>query len=298
MAVRLATVDELEGLAQAMRKYVVPIPAPANVIDTCGTGGVGSRIFNVSTAAAIVAAACGAPVAKHGNRSVTSTSGSADVLRVLGVNIEAAPEVQARSLKEAGICFAFAPKHHPAMRYVAEVRKELGFSTTFNLVGPLTNPAGAKRQLIGVGDKVLVPRMLQVLCRLGAKRAMVVCGTDPSGTTLCELSIAGETYVSLFTGSEVREFTLGPDDVGLNASPLSGLQVDSAEESAEIICGILAGQKGGARDIVLLNAGAALWVAETVGNIREGIVRAAAAIDAGQAARTLAKLAEISQSAG
>ncbi len=296
LAVREPTVEELVGAALVMRRYVVPIAAPPDVIDTCGAGGAGSRIFNVSTAAAVVAAACGVPVAKHGNRAVTSRSGSADVLRVLGVHVEAGPSTQKKCLDQAGICFAFAQQHHPAMRNVDHARKALGMATIFNLMGPLTNPAGAKRQLAGVPRPSLTEKILTVLIRLGAKRAMVICGNDPVEGFLCELSIGGPTHICLFDGKEVRGFTLVPEDVGLTTASSDALRIDSPAASARVIREILAGQTGSARDIVLLNAGAALWVAGKVQSIRDGIKMAARAIDTREAQNTLTNLVHLSHS--
>src|ERR1043165_3710029 len=181
------TVEELQGAATVMRRHVVAIDAPENVIDTCGTGGTGSIFFNISTTVALVAAAAGVPVAKHGNRSITSRSGSSDVLRVLGVNIEPPPEQEARCLLEANICFAFAPRHHPAMRHVAPIRQALGFSTIFNLLGPLTNPAGSRRQVVGTRSPQLANKLLEVLTRLGAQRVLVVSGHDPKLGALCDI---------------------------------------------------------------------------------------------------------------
>lgn len=303
LATRLPTVDELLAVAQVMRQHVLPIPAPENVIDTCGTGGIGSSIFNVSTTAALVAAACGIPVAKHGNRSVTSRSGSSDVLQILGVKIDASPSVQARCLAEANICFAFAPHHHPAMKHVGPTRQALGFSTIFNIVGPLTNPAGAKRQLVGVKSPQLADRVLTVLMELGAKRAMVVHGTEEISTPtaaifksagLCELSTLGPTYIASFDGHKIDHRTLTPESLGLPRSTMAQLHVDSPEQSAALVRAVLAGQKGSPRDIVLLNAAGALWVAGKVHDLAAGLPLAAQALDSGAAAATLEKLAQLS----
>jgi anthranilate phosphoribosyltransferase len=291
LAGRDPTVDELAGAAAVMRQFVVPVVAPDNVIDTCGTGGTGSRIFNVSTTAAIVAAACGVPVAKHGNSAITSRSGSADVLTRLGVQVNIDPALQARCVREIGVCFCFAPRHHPAMRHVADIRKSLGFATIFNLMGPLTNPAGARRQLAGVPRPSLVRPILEVLVRLGAVRAMVVCGSDPVEGPLCELSISGPTRVALFDGQEIKTLDLSAKDVGLTISSADELRIDSPESSAKKIRAILSGQSGAARDIVLLNSAAALWVGGKVESLREGVKLSVAAIDSGQALKTLEKLA-------
>jgi len=299
LAAREPTTDELVGAATVMRQHVVPIAVPANLhdrlLDTCGTGGVGSRLFNVSTAAAIVAAACGVPVAKHGNRSFTSRSGSAEVLRVLGVNIEATPDQAARCLAQAGICFAFAPLHHPAMRHVAPIRAALGFATIFNIIGPLTNPAGAQRQLIGVRTPELGDKLLQVLIRLGARRAMLVTGYDAGAGPLCELSISGPTHIAQFDGQTIHHYTLQLDDLKLSRAPISALEISSPEESAAVIRQVLAGQPGPARDIVLLNTAAALWTAGQAPTLAAGLTTAAQAVDSGAAARTLARLAAFSQ---
>lgn len=296
LAGRDPTVDELAGAASVMRQFVVPVAAPPNVIDTCGTGGTGSRIFNVSTTAAIVAAACGVPVAKHGNSAVTSRSGSADVLTRLGVRVDIDPDLQARCVNEIGVCFCFAPRHHPAMRHVADIRKSLGFATVFNLMGPLTNPAGARRQLVGVGRPSLVRPMLEVLVRLGALRAMVVCGSDPMEGVMCELSIGGPTRVALYEGDEIKTMELSAKDVGLPISTADDLRIDSPDASAAKIREILSGQGGPGRDIVLLNTAAALWVGGKVESLRAGVKLSISAIDSGKALKTLEKLAAMTNS--
>ena len=298
LATREPTVEELVGAARVMRKMAVRVAAPDMVIDTCGAGGTGSRLFNISTTAAIVAAACGVPVAKHGNKAVTSRSGSSDVLGELGVRVDAAPEAQAACLAAAGICFCFAPLHHPAMANVGQVRQALGFATIFNLMGPLTNPAGARRQLAGVPRLGLVDKMLQVLVRLGALRAIVVCGTDPQEGNLCELSIGGTSRVGMYDGGELRSFDLEPKDVGLKSTSMQTCRVNSAAESAQIVRDVLAGKKGPPRDLVLLNAGAALWVGQKAESIREGLRIAAKAIDSGRASQTLDLLVTTSHAHG
>jgi len=276
-----------------MRQYVVQVSAPENVIDTCGAGGARSRIFNVSTTAAIVAASCGVPVAKHGNRAVTSRSGSADALQVLGVRVEADPEIQAQCLRETSICFCYAPKHHPAMQHVAQIRQKLGFATIFNLMGPLTNPAGARRQIAGMPRPELTGPVLEVLVRLGALRAMVVCGTDPDEGYMCELSVGGPTRVSLFDGKEIKAFDLGPRDVGLKKASSAAMRIETPEQSAALMRQVLQGSRGSPRDIVLHNSAAALWVGEKAESIREGIKIASAAIDSGRALATLEKLIQV-----
>ena len=294
LAAREPTVEELVGAARVMRKMAVKVHAPDMVIDTCGAGGTGSRLFNVSTTAAIVAAACNVPVAKHGNKAVTSRSGSSDVLSELGVVVDASPEAQAACLAGAGLCFCFAPRHHPAMANVVHVRQTLGFATIFNLMGPLTNPAGARRQLAGVPRPALVDKMLHVLVRLGSLRTIVVCGTDPQEGFLCELSIGGPSRVGMFDGRESRSFDLEPRDVGLKTTSMQSCRVNSAKESAVLVKEVRAGKKGAPRDLVLLNSGAALWVGQRAESLREGIRLAAQAIDSGRAAHTLDLLVTIS----
>jgi anthranilate phosphoribosyltransferase len=298
LSVREPTVEELHGAATVMRRHVVAIDAPERVVDTCGTGGVGSSLFNISTTAAIVAAAAGAVVAKHGNRSVTSRSGSSDVLRALGVNIETTPEQAAACLKEARICFAYAPRHHPAMRHVAPIRQALGFSTLFNLLGPLTNPAGARRQVVGTKNPELADKLLEVLVRLGAERALVLVGSDPRLGTLCDFSVTGPTRVAEFDGGTnvARRYTVEPEELGVRRHGSSeGLEIRSVEESAARVRGVLSGEAGAARDIVVVNAAAALWVAGEVETVAAGVARAAAAIDSGGALGTLEKLVECSR---
>jgi anthranilate phosphoribosyltransferase len=287
------TVDEIAGAALAMRRHMTPIRTRRmGLVDTCGTGGIGSDLFNISTTAAIVAAAAGVPVAKHGNRSITSKSGSADVLAALDVNVDAPPAVVERCLDELGICFCFAPHMHPAMKHVAPVRKQLGVPTIFNLLGPLCNPADAPFQLLGVGKRELHETMAAVLARLGTARAAVVHGTDGLG----EISLAAPTEVIEVRGGEVRRFTWHPEDFGVATSSLEGLQVDGAAASAAIVRQVLDGQPGRARDIVVLNAAAALWVAGTDPSTTACAERAAAAIDQGAAKRLLARWAEVSRS--
>ena len=301
--------DELYGAARVMRDRVTPVPTPGGmtIIDTCGTGGDGSSTFNISTAAALVAAAVGRPlgvgVAKHGNRSVTSRSGSSQVLEILGVNIQSACEIQTRCLEEAGICFCFAPAHHPAMKHAAPVRRDLGFRTIFNLVGPLTNPAGAKRQLIGVFASGVTAMIARVLQRLGSEAAMVVHGTIPDEDGIHidgfdELSTCGPSRVSQLRGGEVATFEIDPLDLGLPFSHPSALRVDGPEASAGVIRAMLGGEHGPARDITCLNAAAALLVAGAFDDIGPAMQACGEAIDNGSAARTLGTLARITQAAG
>ncbi|HMC10550.1 MAG TPA: anthranilate phosphoribosyltransferase, partial [Pirellulaceae bacterium] len=278
------TVEEIAGAARAMRRHMTQIRTTrTNLIDTCGTGGVGSDLFNISTAAAIVVAAAGVPVAKHGNRSVTSKSGSSDVLAALGVNIEAPVEVVERCLDELGICFCFAPKLHPAMKHVVAVRKKLGFATIFNLLGPLCNPAGARRQLLGVGKRELHQTMAEVLAKLGTEHAVVVHGTDGLG----EVSLSAPTEVFAVTGGELKTFAWQPEDFGLSIAAKEALRIADATASASLIRRILAGEHGPPRDVVVLNAAAALWTASIDSSPRICAERAAAAVDSGEAQRLL-----------
>ncbi|HUS91278.1 MAG TPA: anthranilate phosphoribosyltransferase [Phycisphaerae bacterium] len=291
LAAKGETVEEIAGAAQAMRDCVVPIETGgADVIDTCGTGGTGLSTFNISTAAALVAAGAGAKVAKHGNVTHTRASGSANVLAALGVNLDAPPETLARCLAEAGVCFCYAIRHHPAMRHAGPVRKALGVRTIFNLLGPLTNPAAARRQLMGVFDAGLTETIARVLGLLGAERAMVVHADDG----LDELSTTGPTKLSEWRDGQVTTRTVRPEDFGLPRATLDDLLADSPEASAAAVRKVLAGERGPARDIVVLNAAAALAVAGKAESIAEGIVLAEAAIDTGAAAGALAKLVRIS----
>lgn len=282
------TVEEVAGAAQAMRHQMTRIrSAHSRLIDTCGTGGDGSRTFNISTAAAIVTAAAGVPVAKHGNRSMTSKTGSADVLARLGVNIEASVEQSEACLETIGLCFCFAPLFHQSMKHVAAVRRQLGFRTIFNLLGPLCNPARATHQLLGVGSMELRPLLAQALQRLDTQQAIVVCGSDG----LDEVTLRGTTFCSWVTSSELREFNWSPEDFGLApVNDYTSLLVDGPSASAEIIRQVLAGEKGTARDIVIANAAAALWLAGE-GTPTECATQAASALDTGKARDTLEQLA-------
>lgn len=298
------TCDEIAGAALALRRQMTPIRTRrTGLIDTCGTGGDGSATFNISTAAAIVTAAAGVPVAKHGNRRITSRTGSADVLRELGVNIDADVGCVERCLDELGLCFCFAPLLHQSMKHVAEVRRKLGFPTIFNLLGPLANPAGAQFQLLGVGKPHLRPLLAEALARLGVQRALVVCGEDG----LDEVTLAGTTHVSEVQqtltpgpapergeGERVREFTWTPAEFGLPGATLDRLRVDGPEASAAMIRGILAGRPGPPRDIVVLNAAAALWTAGKADTPRAAALLAAEAIDTGAARLLLERLAQLS----
>lgn len=284
------TVPEIAGAAAAMRRHMTPIRSSRpDLLDTCGTGGDSSATFNISTATALVAAAAGVPVAKHGNRGVTSRSGSADVLAALGVNIEADVPTVERCLDDVGICFCFAPLVHGSMRAVAEVRRKMGVPTIFNLLGPLSNPAGAAYQLLGVGPAERQPQLAEALALLGIRRAIVVRGNDG----LDELTLNGTTRViEVRAGEPPRELTWQPADFGIEPGPLDRMRVEGPEQSAQIIRDILDGQPGPPRDIVVLNAAAALWVAGQAEAPAECARRAAAAIDSGAACDVLARLAE------
>ena len=277
------TVDEIAAAAEVMRELStkVNVTAKEHLIDTCGTGGDGIQTFNVSTVSAFVAAAAGARVAKHGGRSVSSTCGSADVLEVLGVNVNMTPEQVAQCVDEIGIGFMFAPNHHSAMKHAAPVRRELGVRTLFNLLGPLTNPAGAKRQVMGVFDRSLTAKLARVLHRLGSEHVLVVHGADG----MDEISFAGDTYVAELKGGQVSEYVLNPQQFGMKLHNAESIRVQNAEESKAMILSVLAGQAGPARDIVLLNAGAAIYVAGLVSSVQEGIDAAVRVID-GQLAKS------------
>jgi anthranilate phosphoribosyltransferase len=282
---------EIVGLARTMREHAVQVSKRYDdLLDTCGTGGDKSGTFNISSCAAIVVAACGVRVAKHGNRSASSKAGGADVYEALGVRIAAAPAVVERCLAEAGIGFFFAPTFHPSMRHAAPVRRELGIRTAFNLLGPLTNPAGATRQLVGVSRPEFTELMARALMLLGTTRAWVVHGADG----IDELTTTGYTKVSECRDGAVNTFYLHPADVGLSKAPAGSLLGGDAHENARIIERILAGQRGPARDVVLLNAGAALFIAGAAASVDEGILKASRAIDRGDAKRTLEQLVSIS----
>lgn len=285
------SVAEVAGAASAMRRHMTPIRSSREgCIDTCGTGGDGSGTFNISTAAAIVTAAAGVPVAKHGNRSITSKTGSADVLVQLGVNIEASVATVERCLDEVGICFCFAPLLHSSMKNVAAARKKLGVPTIFNMLGPLCNPAAASYQLLGVGKSELRPKLAAALALLGAQRAVVVCGEDG----LDEVTISGATQVSDVRGGSITELTWRPSDFGIEEAGKDAMQVDGPEASAAMIREILAGKPGPPRDIVIINAAAALWTAGMDASLQACAARATDAIISGAANALLAKLAESS----
>ena len=282
---------EIVGLARTMRGRATKLSKTFEpVFDTCGTGGDRAHTFNVSTVSALVVAACGVRVAKHGNRSVSSRCGSADLFEALGVNITADPAIVERCLDEAGIAFFFAPTFHPSMRHAAPTRRELGIRTAFNLLGPLTNPAGASRQLVGVPRPELTELVARSLALLGAERAWVVHGADG----LDEISTTGYTKVSECRGGSVNTFYVHPSDFQLAKAAPEALRGGEASENADIAKRILAGEGGPARDIVLLNAGVSLLIAEQVATVPEGVQRSAEAIDSGAASAVLERLVALS----
>ena len=280
------TAEELAAAASAMRKHAVPVVTRAvePILDTCGTGGDGSDSFNISTIAAIVVAACGVTVAKHGNRAATSKAGSADVLEALGIDLNLSPDRVGRCIDELGIGFMFARSHHPAMKHAAPVRAELGARTLFNWLGPLTNPAGATHQLLGVGDPSRLEIMAEVLGLLGSKGAWVVHGHGG----LDEVSLSGPTRVAALRGREVHCFQIEPSDFGVEPADLGALRGGDAAHNAEIARAVLSGERGPRRDAVVANAGAALCAAGVASSPREGSARAAGAIDSGAASAKLA----------
>lgn len=283
------TAEEVAGAAAAMRRNMTPIRSSREgLMDTCGTGGDGAGTFNISTAAALVTAAAGVPVAKHGNRRITSRTGSADVLGQLGINVEADVAVVEACLDELGICFCFAPLLHPSMKHVAAVRKKLGVPTIFNMLGPLANPASAPFQLIGVGRPELRPLLSEALSLLGTRRSLVVRGEDG----LDEVSLSGTTQVTETREGEMREFTWQPEEFGLPRSDLAALKASDSKESAELIQLILQGRPGPPRDITVLNAAAALWTAGKAEDLKRCAQFAEEAIDSGAARELLARLAE------
>ena len=289
------TIDEIAAAARVMRKLAtrVEVADDTHLVDTCGTGGDASGIFNVSTATALVAAAAGARVAKHGNRSVSSRSGSADVLEAAGVRLDLTPEQVARCIEEIGVGFLFAPAHHGAMKHAIGPRKEMGVRTIFNVLGPLTNPAGAPNQLLGVYDQAWVEPLAEVLGELGSRHVMVVHGADG----LDEISIAGATHVAELKDGLVRTYAIAPADVGLSVGSLDALRVDGPEASLAMIRGVLEGEDGPARDMVLFNAGAAIYVAGQAEDLKAGVARAREAVDSGAALTVLDRLARFSHDA-
>jgi anthranilate phosphoribosyltransferase len=293
LRVRGESVEEIAGAARIMRAKALSIDAPPGTVDTCGTGGDGSGSFNISTAAALVVAGSGVPVAKHGNRALSSHSGSADVLQALGVNIDAEPALVRRCLWELGIGFLMAPRHHSATRHVAPARVELGTRTIFNLLGPLSNPARAKRQLVGVFAPEWVRPMAEVLGRLGAERAWVVHGAG-----LDELTTAGRTQVAALEDGRVETFEIDAAALGLPPARIADLKGGDPAHNARLMCALLEGARGPLRDVVLLNSAAALVVAGRAADLGEGLTLAAHAIDSGAARKVLQDLVTLTNGAG
>lgn len=288
------TPEEIAAFARVMRRHAVTV-APATqktLVDTCGTGGDGTHTFNISTTSALVAAGAGIPVVKHGNRSVSSTCGSADVLSALGVNLTVDPARQAKIVEQVGIAFLFAPNHHPAMRHVMAARQELGCRTVFNILGPLANPAGAQAQVLGVYAPDLTRPVAEVLRILGLSRAMVVHGSG-----LDEITTTGDTFVCELDKGTINTYTLNPGTFGIAPASLSDIRGGDPQENALIIREILAGERGAGRDIVLLNAGAAIYTGGQARDLHEGIERAASSIDSGNASARLDALVEATRSA-
>ena len=288
LRLRGETVEEIAAFAAEMRAAALKLDLPYEVIATCGTGGSGLHTFNISTASALVLAGAGLKVAKHGNRAVSSRSGSSDVLAALGVNLAASPAQQRRALDEAGIAFLFAPAHHSAMRHVASVRADMGFRTVFNLLGPLSNPANARRQVMGVYDPRLLEPLAEVLGRLGAARAWTVHGQG-----LDELTTTGATEIAEWRDGAVRRFTVSPADAGLAEARLDDLMGGDGGHNARALAALLDGAGGAYRDIVLLNAAAALVVSDRAADLAQGAALAAAAIDDGRARAALDSLIRI-----
>ncbi len=284
LRVKGEAVPEIVGFARAMRRFAAKVDAPPDVVDTCGTGGDAKGTINVSTAAAFVARGAGVVIAKHGNRAATSRAGSADVLEALGAEIELAPEQVSRCIEEAGIGFMFARTHHPAMRFVAPVRAELPFRTIFNLLGPLTNPAGAKRQLVGVFGGAYVRPVAEALRDLGAERALVVHGTDG----MDEITTSAGTIVAEVSDGDLKEYGVSPEDFGLRRHAPDGLLGGDAHLNARVLRDVLSGEEtGAARDVVLLNAGAAIFVSGKTATIEGGVRQAEDSIETGAAGRAL-----------
>jgi anthranilate phosphoribosyltransferase len=294
LRVKKETVGEITAAAQVMREFAARVEVQDDrLVDTCGTGGDSAHTFNISTTAAFVAAAAGARVAKHGGRSVSSKSGSADVLEALGLNLDQTSAQIAESINEIGLGFMFAPNFHNAMKHAASVRRELGVRTLFNILGPLTNPAGAKNQLLGVFHPDLVGIITRVLHRLGSRHVMVVHGTSTQGG-LDEITIAGETLVGELRHGEVLEYTVRPEDFGMKTAAIETIQAHGTAQSAEMLRAVLNNQPGPPRDIVLLNAGATIYVAGVAESLAQGVKKAHAVIESGAAREKLQELVEFS----
>ena len=291
LRVKKESIGEISAAAEVMRELATKVEVEncQNLVDTCGTGGDSAHTFNISTAAAFVAAAAGARVAKHGGRSVSSKSGSADVLESLGVNLNQTPQQVADGISRIGVGFMFAPNYHSAMKYAAPVRRELGVRTLFNILGPLTNPAGAENQVIGVFHADLVGIVARVLQQLGSHHVMVVHGEDG----LDEITIAGKTRIGELKNGEVSEYTIRPEDFGMKVSAIETIQVQDSDQSKALLQSVLDNQPGPALDIVLLNAGAAIYVSGVADTLKQGVIRARAAVESGAAKEKLRQLVEI-----
>ncbi len=296
LRVKKETIGEIAAAAEVMREFAtkVPLPDEPNLIDTCGTGGDSAHTFNISTAAMFVAAAAGARIAKHGGRSVSSKSGSADVLEALGAKISLSPDNVARSIAQTGVGFMFAPNHHTAMKHAAPVRRELAVKTIFNILGPLTNPAGARQQVMGVFHRDLVGIQVRVLERLGSRRAIIVHGVDG----LDEISLGGPTMIGELKDGRIFEYTIAPEDFGLRVQDASAIRVDSVETSKAMVLAAVGNEPGAARDIVALNAGASIYVAGLAATLAEGVAKAQAIMATGAARRKLDQFVDFTQKHG
>jgi anthranilate phosphoribosyltransferase len=293
LRLRGETIEEITGAVAAMRAKMLRVAAPASAIDIVGTGGDGHGTYNISTLTALIVAACGVPVAKHGNRAASSKSGSSDVLAALGVKLGLTPEGARACLDQAGLCFMAAPTHHAAMRHIAAVRSELGTRTLFNLLGPLSNPAGVTRQVLGVFSRAWLLPLAEVLHNLGAERVWLVHGADG----LDEVTTTGSTYVAALENGKVRSFEIAPEDIGIPRATLAELRGGDALHNAAALKAVLDGARTPYRDIAVFNAAAALVVAEKAANLAEGAKLAAGALDRGAAAAVLAKLIKVSNAA-
>jgi anthranilate phosphoribosyltransferase len=293
LRVKGETVTEIAAAAEVMRELStkVNVKDDGHLIDTCGTGGDGTQTFNISTVSAIVAAAAGAKVAKHGGRSVSSKCGSADILEKLGVNVNLTPEQVAHCVENIGVGFMFAPNHHIAMKHAAPVRRELGVRTLFNLLGPLTNPAGAKNQVMGVFLRDLTTKLAHVLQQLGSRHVLVVHGSDG----MDEISISAPTFIAELKDGKISEYTVTPEEFGLHSAPVNAIQVSDADSAMAMLVSVLDNQAGAARDIVLLNAGAAIYVAGLADTLAHGVKKAAKTIASGDAKNKLAELIQASK---
>ena len=286
------TVDEIAGMARVMREKSLHVEVDGPVVDTCGTGGDGSRTFNISTTAGFVVAGAGLKVAKHGNRAMSSACGSADVLEALDVKIDLSPEAVSRCLEEVGFGFMFAQRYHPSMRFAAGPRREIGIRNIFNVLGPLTNPAGATAHLVGVADPSLAGKMAEVLGRLGSTGALVVHGEDG----LDEITLSAATRVWEMRGGQVTDYLISPEELGFDRTGPGDLKAASVEDSTRILREVLGGKPGPTRDVVLVNAAAALLAADRVTSLKDGVALAAESIDSGRALGKLEALAKLSQS--